>query len=239
MFQALASKRLLRSTIKLSYVKYSQPQHRLSIRTYIRPHYYTDVQNTTLSKALQKQRDPIQRFNRQVNNLDPNKVLWTVIGTNVGVFLMWQYAYSTYRTFGDGHWLQFMTKHFAVSPEATSNGRYHTLLASCFSHQQLDHLAINMLVLHSMGQGVLQAIGVSRFLLLYASAGIVSNLIGNGYKKYVRPWLERNQFVYSRRKELIRSVGASGSIMGLITFFACACMSAPLQLIDVYKATEL
>ncbi|ORX54382.1 hypothetical protein DM01DRAFT_1286931 [Hesseltinella vesiculosa] len=155
--------------------------------------------------------------------MDPNKVLWGVIGTNVAIYGVWQYGISNYRQFGDPGCLQFMLRHFMNSPEAWQNGRWHTLLTSAFSHKDLDHLGINMLVLYSMGQGVLQAIGNSRFLLLYAGAGVAGSLATIFYRKYIRPSLERSRGRHALDNPTMGSLGASGSVMGLTTFFACAC----------------
>ncbi|KAI8366552.1 hypothetical protein BD560DRAFT_400664 [Blakeslea trispora] len=188
-------------------------------RTYIRPHYYQ--QESSLSKALERQRNPFHQFGRRVNRLDPNKVLWGIIGTNVGVFLMWRYAYSTYQQFGDSSWVAFMYRHFTNTEDAIEKGRFHTLLTSSFSHSSLNHLGLNMLVLYSIGQGVLQAIGVSRFLLLYTGAGLVASLTGVAYRKYIRPSLESKKG-HAYNSALHTSLGASGSVMGITTFFACA-----------------
>lgn len=178
-------------------------------RTYIRPHYYNN--NEPLSKTIQAQKNPLQMFSRKLNSIDPNKVLWSVIGTNVGVFLMWQYAINSYKQFGDSHWLNIMGKHFISSPEAVSNGRYHTLLTSAFSHKSLEHIGLNMLVLYSIGQGVIAAIGASRFLILYAGAGITASIVGIGYKKYIRPMLEKERYGHSRDSGFRGgSMGASG-----------------------------
>ncbi|KAL0144601.1 hypothetical protein V8B55DRAFT_1454116 [Mucor lusitanicus] len=200
----------------------TQWQHRIAAaRTYIRPHYYSN--NEPLSKAVQAQKSPLQRFSRKMNNMDPNKVLWSVIGTNVGVYLLWQYAINSYKQFGDAHWLNIMRKHFISSPEAMHNGRYHTLLTSAFSHKSLDHLGLNMLVLYSIGQGVIEAIGASRFLILYAGAGITASLVAVGYRKYIRPLLEKEKYGRSGDPRLMGgSMGASGSVMAITSFFACA-----------------
>ncbi|KAI8355648.1 hypothetical protein EDC96DRAFT_446656 [Choanephora cucurbitarum] len=211
---------LYRQTFSLHRIA-SRALFRQAKRTYIRPHYYQ--QEPSLSKALQRQKSPLHQFGLKVDRLDPNKVLWGLIGTNVTVFLLWQYAYSTYRQFGDPSWISFMSRHFANSEDAVSKGRLHTLLTSSFSHQSLNHLGINMLVLYSMGQGVLQAVGVSRFLMLYSGAGLAASLTGIAYRKYIRPILENKQGNHYN-SALNLSLGASGSVMGITTFFACACM---------------
>jgi membrane associated rhomboid family serine protease len=172
-------------------------------RHYIRPHYY---QNSSVKTAGG---NPFQQLSRRLNNANPDKVLWAVIGTNVGVFLLWQYAVKSYEQFHDPSWLKFMAKNFVSSEEGLMSGRIHTLLTSAISHKSLDHLGINMLVLYSMGQGVIEAIGASRFLLLYGGAGITASLVAIGYRKYIKPRLERG---IGRRDNInsLGSVGASG-----------------------------
>lgn len=224
-------------------------------RHYIRPHYYAN--DSSLSSALQRQKNPFHRIGRAINNMDPNKVLWGVIGTNVGVYFLWQFAINSYKQFGDDSWLNFMVKNFMNSPAHLEHGRIHTLLTSAFSHKTLDHLGINMLVLYSIGQGVMEAVGASRFLLLYAGAGITSSLVAVAYRKYIKPRLEDGYHLRrSDTSRFIGSLGASGSVMGITTFFACAFPRAtflvffivPMPAIavvglfaayDIYKASTL
>ncbi|KAI8142899.1 hypothetical protein BJV82DRAFT_612667 [Fennellomyces sp. T-0311] len=186
-------------------------------RVFIRPHYY---EKPKLSQALKQQQSPWRQLGRRINNTNPNTILYGVIGTNVAVYFMWQYAISSYRQFGDSSWLNFMAGNFMNSREAIQQGRYHTLLTSAFSHKDLSHLGLNMLVLYSMGQAALEAIGASRFLLLYAGAGITASLATQGYHKYIRPMLERKRFFAGR--ERFGALGASGAVMGITAFYACA-----------------
>ncbi|CAO3618065.1 unnamed protein product [Cunninghamella blakesleeana] len=186
--------------------------------------------------------------------MNPNIVLWSVIGTNVGIYGLWQYGINNYKQFGDPGTLNFMLKHFMNSSDAWYNGRWHTLLTSAFSHKDLNHLGINMLVLYSIGQGVIEAVSASRFLLLYCGAGIAGSLGTLIYRNYLRPILENR--TGTRDPPSIGSLGASGSVMGLTTFFACAFPKAtflvffvvPMPAIavvglfaayDIYKATTL
>lgn len=197
------SRSIIRSSLKL---KPRSPSVLYFTRSYIRPHYYNEQ---PLSKSLQQQRNPFHQFGRRINQIDPKIVLWTVIGTNVSVYCMWQHAINSYKTFGDDHWLNIMAKNFINSTDAMKDGRYHTLLTSAFSHKSLDHLGINMLVLYSIGQGVLEAVGASRFLLLYAGAGVVSSLVALTYRQYIRPLLEKNK--YGKMDDSrTGSMGASG-----------------------------
>ncbi|KAI8992580.1 hypothetical protein BDB01DRAFT_778921 [Pilobolus umbonatus] len=204
-------------SIRYQHFQAKKPCYFQHNRTYIRPHYY----NNSLSDSIKRQNSLFHQIGRRINNIEPNKILWSLIGTNVTVFLLWQYAINSYKQFGDDSWLTFMSKNFVASGEAVSGGRIHTLLTSTISHMSLNHLGINMLVLYSMGQGVIEAIGASRFLLLYGGAGITASIVAIGYRQYIRPLLKKDRG-YVPRNNIMGSLGASGSIMGVTTLFACA-----------------
>ncbi|KAG2236848.1 hypothetical protein INT48_002661 [Thamnidium elegans] len=216
-------------------------QYFTSVRTYIRPHYYNIKEPTTLTKALKEQRNPFNQLGRKLNNIEPKKVLWTVIGTNVSVYLLWQYSINTYKTFGDDSWLAFMVKNFMSSPANLEQGRIHTLLTSAFSHKSLDHLGINMLVLYTIGQGVMEAVGASRFLLFYAGAGVTASLAAIAYRKYIRPKLEKGYGKpASDDKNFLGSLGASATF--LVFFVIPMPAIAVVGLFasyDIYKASTL
>ena len=80
------------------------------------------------------------------------------------------------------------------------NGR--GMLLAHFSHGSVTHLAFNMIALYSFGDGVLTALGPWRFLLVYALAGLGSDLV-----------------VFALRKDepTYRCLGASGSVFGIMT----------------------
>ena len=75
------------------------------------------------------------------------------------------------------------------------------MLLAHFSHASLGHLLFNMLALASFADAVLGAVGPARFLLIYAVAGLGSDLV-----------------VYALRKNdpSYRCLGASGSVLGIV-----------------------
>jgi membrane associated rhomboid family serine protease len=75
------------------------------------------------------------------------------------------------------------------------------MLAAHFAHGGIVHLAFNMLALYSFGEGVLAALGPAGFLLVYAVAGLGSDLV-----------------VFALRKDdpEYRCLGASGSVFGVV-----------------------
>ncbi len=76
------------------------------------------------------------------------------------------------------------------------------MLLAHFSHGSVVHLAFNMLALYSFGDSVLAVLGPGRFLLVYALAGLGSDLV-----------------VFALRKDdpTYRCLGASGSVFGIMT----------------------
>ncbi len=81
-------------------------------------------------------------------------------------------------------------------------GRYETLLTSCFVHGSLLHIAFNMVALRQIGPFVERAVGVGRMAPLYVASGIVGSAGSTFFG-----WLSGGQRL---------GVGASGAICGLI-----------------------
>jgi membrane associated rhomboid family serine protease len=76
------------------------------------------------------------------------------------------------------------------------------MLLAHVSHGSVMHLAFNMIALYSFGDSVVTALGAWRFLLVYALAGLGSDLV-----------------VFALRKDdpTYRCLGASGSVFGIMT----------------------
>lgn len=127
------------------------------------------------------------------------KVIMGIIGINIIVTLLWKIP----------SFIPFMTTHFTNS--FAQKKLCFPMLTSCFSHQSFIHLFLNMYVLWSFApQTMREFTGVEQFCALYASAGVVSSLISLSHKAIT--------------KSPIRALGASGAILGIITY---ACMKMP------------
>ncbi|KAI9269800.1 hypothetical protein BY458DRAFT_184151 [Sporodiniella umbellata] len=161
----------------------------------------------------------VQRLSSRMDRIEPSKVIWTMIGMNGAVYLGWQYGQESWVQFRDPRLLDRMRTHWTASEEAIRQHRYYTLLTSTFSHQHLYHLGINMFVLHSIGTGVLEAIGTSRFLLLYTGAGVFASATAVAYRTFLKPRLEQTKYGHAKNERTL-SLGASGSILALTSFFA-------------------
>lgn len=102
----------------------------------------------------------------------------------------------------------FMDDNFTVSWTLLMEGRYWVLLTSVFSHNWALHLFINMFVLNSFGNLLVQVLGWAPFLRFYLAAGIVSSFVHALVSAFVVGAPD------------VRAVGASGAIAGLILVFS-------------------
>ena len=75
------------------------------------------------------------------------------------------------------------------------------MLLAHFSHSGVPHLALNMLALYSFSGTVLHVVGPAQYLVIYAVAGLGSDLV-----------------VFALRKDepTYRCLGASGSVFGIM-----------------------
>ncbi|KAI9101036.1 hypothetical protein DFS34DRAFT_612968 [Phlyctochytrium arcticum] len=160
-----------------------------------------------------------QRFDRLFT---PQSVVYGIIGINVGVFLLWQYAIGNTKTYGDLNLLRFMQNNFLVSSDAVLRaGRWWTLITSNFSHNEAIHLFVNMFVLYNFGPAVIDIIGSRQFLALYMAAGLVSSLASVLHSKM------------SPARSHTSTLGASGAITGCTLVFAATYPRVPIYLFMV------
>jgi rhomboid-like protein len=96
-------------------------------------------------------------------------VIPVLIGLNVAVFLLWVFGAAEARL-GD-----FLDENFLVSRAHLAEGRFWTLLTAGFSHAELWHLALNMMVLHSFGTVLVYRWGEERFVVFHLAAIVVAS----------------------------------------------------------------
>ncbi len=126
---------------------------------------------------------------------------WALIALNVIVF-------AGQLRVGGLHGLQDMSEAVLLAFGANHagatlyEGRFETLLSSCFVHGSLMHIAFNLLALRQVGPFVERAVGASRMLPMYLLSGVVGSVAST-----FSGWISGGQHI---------SVGASGAICGLI-----------------------
>ncbi|RHY32736.1 hypothetical protein DYB32_002294 [Aphanomyces invadans] len=138
---------------------------------------------------------------RRVESINPDHVIYGLIGINGLVLFMWQTA-DTYSK------KQFMLTNFTTSPAHVMSGRVHTLLTAAFSHMDAGHFFGNMLGLFFFGREVCYSLGPKRFLGLYLGSAVVASLA----QVVTQPLL-------SNRSSL--SLGASGAVNAITAFSIC------------------
>ncbi|KAF8520120.1 hypothetical protein JB92DRAFT_2668760, partial [Gautieria morchelliformis] len=143
-----------------------------------------------------------------INGLPSNVILWTVLGLNGVVYVLWNVGIFQARTERDFSILEGLRRHFTLSWENWRQGRFWTLLTACFSNQATSHIFMNALTFYFMAPPVLQILGNVSFLALYLGGGIASSLVTIFVNEII---LHKKRIVH----------GASGAIYSVISFMAC------------------
>ncbi|MCU0304151.1 MAG: rhomboid family intramembrane serine protease [Thermoanaerobaculales bacterium] len=143
------------------------------------------------------------RAARRVGPMDrPLVAVPAIIALNIVVFLAWQAARFI-------PWLEhLMASSFLVSTSALLGGRVWSLLGAAFSHIDLWHIALNMLVLWSFGSVLERLWGTRRFVVFYLVASVVASL---------SHCLVSSLLIGD---PTISALGASGAVSGLLLAFA-------------------
>ncbi|ORY97666.1 hypothetical protein BCR43DRAFT_438525 [Syncephalastrum racemosum] len=123
---------------------------------------------------------------------EAERTLASLIGINLVVFGCWQIPRLA----------PFMTRWFLHHP---TKGNSITLLTSCFSHQEVLHLGLNMVGLWSFGSIMHEVLGREQFLAFYLTTGIGANVASHVLSLASRRW-----------RPLLPSLGASGALYGLL-----------------------
>jgi membrane associated rhomboid family serine protease len=130
------------------------------------------------------------------------RVLPALVGLNVAVFLLWLTAVH-----GTDLWA-FLATNFLVSTHRIAAGMWWTLVTAAFSHQELWHLALNMIVLWSFGSVLERLVGIRTFISFYLTAAVVSSVS----HCFVSSVLLGN--------DRLSALGASGAVSGVLIAFA-------------------
>jgi membrane associated rhomboid family serine protease len=126
---------------------------------------------------------------------DPMSVVVGLIVVNVLVSL---FAFRALRDDDDGR----RAAAFVYVPAEVARGQNGVgMLLAHFSHAGPLHLLFNMVALYSFAPAALATVGPAKFLLIYAAAGIGSDLI---------------VFAMHKDDPTYRCLGASGSVFGIM-----------------------
>ncbi|WLQ42000.1 rhomboid family intramembrane serine protease [Streptomyces laculatispora] len=127
---------------------------------------------------------------------DPRLITKILLGINVAVFVA---VLANSALVDDLVLLGRANFYYGGPPEGIAEGQWYRLVTSMFLHQEVWHIAFNMLGLWWLGGPLEAALGRTRYLALYMLSGLAGSALTY--------WLaEPNQ----------PSLGASGAIFGLL-----------------------
>ncbi|TFK27084.1 hypothetical protein FA15DRAFT_567481, partial [Coprinopsis marcescibilis] len=152
------------------------------------------------------------------DRISDNTIIYGILGLNILVFGMWYMADQKLRLERDPQAVVWMFKNFTSSIENLKQGRFWTLLTSCFSQRDFSHIIFNAFTFYFTAPAVLYMLGARKFLWVYIGGGLVSSATSLIYANYI---------TQSDRP----SLGASGAIFSIVTFLACA---APTMIFRLY-----
>ncbi len=144
------------------------------------------------------------------------RVVPVVVVINVLVFLAWQAPAL------EG----FMKANFWVSWVHLEYGLVWTLLTAAFSHSEVWHIAINMVVLWSFGSVLERLLGWRVFLTFYLTSGIVASVA-----HCVVSW--------GMGRAEVPALGASGAVSALLLVYALLFPKARLLVFGIVPVPAL
>ncbi|MET4661040.1 membrane associated rhomboid family serine protease [Streptomyces sp. PvP037] len=126
---------------------------------------------------------------------DPRLVTKILLGINLAVFLAVQVRPSLVR---DLYLIGAWPPAPFLPTQGVAEGEWYRLFTSMFTHQEIWHIAFNMLSLWWLGGPLEQALGRARYLTLYLISGLAGGAL-----------------TYLLASGTTASLGASGAIFGL------------------------
>lgn len=155
-------------------------------------------------------RNPVRYYSHGYRSplSSPNAATVLVGGTIAGCFYVHYYRRGA------------LEKDFILSEQAIKEKRWWTLITHTFCHRDLGHLAGNMWGVFVFGLPVALRYGATGFASLWIGAGVTGGVASLALSKQS----EQTGLCQIRRQYL----GASGSVLGLLTAYACTYPHAQL-----------
>jgi membrane associated rhomboid family serine protease len=126
---------------------------------------------------------------------DPRLVTKILLGINLAVFIAVRASNSL---LGDLVLIGAWPPAPFTTTEGVADGQWYRLVTSMFTHQEIWHIAFNMLSLWWLGGPLEAALGRARYLTLYLVSGLVGSVLA-----------------YLLESPTTATLGASGAIFGL------------------------
>jgi membrane associated rhomboid family serine protease len=124
----------------------------------------------------------------------------------------------------------FMHQHFLLRNDDIGKERLHTMLLSGFSHMDRNHLVSNMGALLLFGPKISKTLSTRIFSYFYIFAIYASSLFDQFYYSPRFQPERKVRILFWKFSIPTRSLGASGAISSLLTYY---CLKHPTDLIDL------
>ncbi|MBR5677763.1 MAG: rhomboid family intramembrane serine protease [Paludibacteraceae bacterium] len=159
---------------------------------------YPDWQNPVLWKqnVQRSEKETLEWYSGRGHRLKCKATLW-LIGINTVIFFI------TLVTIFTGGAQELIEAGGASGETVFGNGQIYRLVTAAFLHGGIDHLIGNMVFLFAFGDVVENYLKVKKYLILYAIAGVGSNLVAVLWRTVTGNY------------ELL-GIGASGAIFGIM-----------------------
>ncbi len=143
------------------------------------------------------------------------KILYAMIGLNTGIFLYGQYA-KTLADRGFPEKLDTFSQNMTLNLDSVmGEGRWWTIVTSCFAHLNLLHLGGNMISTYYLGDMLARTRGFTpaHFLILIFGSGITGS-VGYLYVRYRNITNGTSKKDGDRPRDVRHGLGFSGAVMG-------------------------
>ncbi len=183
-----------------------------------------------------------RRFYQSYNQFNPPRSRWQrsapyiITGGAVGLCII-GYGYhlfsiNQYITAHDRRHVDLVEQNFVNSRENLLNGRWWTLVSSSFMHYGFLHLACNMYGLISFGPYAVQTFGPGAFIGLWLGSAVACGAAAILWEQFQKQERRKrgNDRIKIFGRQLVnddptatfaRSIGASGSLLGIVTAQCC------------------
>lgn len=132
----------------------------------------------------------------------PDGVVYSLIGANFAVYLLWRIADPT-----------FMRENFMLSVDNFKRGRLHTVVTCAFSQSDTDHLVSNMIGLYFFGTSIAKLFGAEFLLNLYLAGALGGSIFFLAHQALGARSLEGKQRLDHSRTYVL---GASAAVNAII-----------------------
>ncbi|PWA93702.1 rhomboid-related intramembrane serine protease family protein [Artemisia annua] len=136
--------------------------------------------------------------------LTTDGVVIGLIVTNVAVFLLWRVADR-----------RFMVQNFMIQLDNFKSGRFHTMITSAFSHNDVGHIVSNMIGLYFFGKSIGHQFGPEFLLMLYLAGAFVGSAFYLVHRAFLVP-SSKDRRLFEPDPSKVPGLGASGAVNAIM-----------------------